>query len=157
MQFPEQVILSLPETAVELRTYGFGVIPFDGKFTRFRGSIRYDPSTTAVGEVILQIDAGSLAMANELIRDFIIGPEMIDVARFPEIGFRGAGEGRKVVGALSMHGETHDLAMDYARSAGAVTVTGRLRREDWGIRGGQMIGGSIIRISVVLPDPFRPI
>jgi polyisoprenoid-binding protein YceI len=155
MQFPEQISLEPSETAAELRTYGFGMIPFDGKFTRFRGCMRYDASTRGIGEVILQISAASLAMSNELVRDFILGPEMMDVARFPELAFRGTGWGKEVVGALSMHGETHRLAMGYTRSAGTVTVTGRLRRKDWGIMGGQMIGGSIIRIRVALPDPFH--
>src|ERR1700684_858619 len=100
MQFPEQISLEPSETEVELRTYGFGMIPFDGKFTRFRGCMRYDASTTGVGEVILQISAASLAMSNELIRDLILGPEMMDVARFPELAFRGTGEGKEVVGAL---------------------------------------------------------
>ena len=54
-----------------------------------------------------------------------------------------------------MHGQTRTVSLDYARAAGTATATGRLRREDWGITGGQLIGGSIIRIRVVLPDPFQ--
>jgi polyisoprenoid-binding protein YceI len=44
-------------------------MPFDGKFTRFRDCMRYDPSTTDGSEVMLQIEAARLAMSNEPIRD----------------------------------------------------------------------------------------
>jgi len=154
MQLTERISLNPPESIVELRTYGFGVIPFDGNFTRFRGCMRYDPSTTDGSEVMLQIEAASLALANEPIRDLILGPAMMDADRFPELAFRGIGQGREVVGDLTMHGETRPLVLDYARSAGTVTATGRLRRQDWGITGGQLTGGSIIRIRVMFPDPF---
>jgi polyisoprenoid-binding protein YceI len=62
MQSREQSSLDSPET-------GVGVMPFGGKFTRFRGCVRYDPSTTDGCEVMLQIEAASLAMANEPVRD----------------------------------------------------------------------------------------
>jgi polyisoprenoid-binding protein YceI len=94
-------------------------------------------------------------MPNQPIRDLILGGEMMDVARFPELTFQGTGRGRTVIGDLTMHGQTRAVSLDYARSAGTATATGRLRREDWGITGGQLIGGSIIRIRVVLPDPFH--
>jgi polyisoprenoid-binding protein YceI len=154
MQLSEWISLNPPESTVELRTYGFGVIPFDGNFTRFCGCMRYDPSTTDGSEVMLQIEAASLAMANEPMRDLILGSAMLDADQFPELAFRGIGQGREVVGDLTMHGQTRALVLDYARSAGTVTATGQLRREDWGITGDQLIGGSIIRICVAFPDPF---
>jgi polyisoprenoid-binding protein YceI len=154
MPGPEQISLRPPQSAVELRTYGFGVIPFDGRFTRFDGLMRYDPSNTGLCEVMLQIEAASLAMGNEPIRDLILGPDMMEAARFPQIAFRGSCQGEAMIGELAMHGETHPLTLDYVRSAGTVIATGRLRREDWGVMGGQLIGGSIIRIRVTLPDPF---
>ncbi len=61
-----------------------------------------------------------------------------------------------VIGDLSMHGQTHPFTLDYIRSAGTVVATGQLRRADWGITGSPLIGGSIIRIRVVLPDPSNP-
>lgn len=155
MQLPKQISLEPPETEVELRAYGFGMMPFDGRPPASADACVAMLPPQGVGEITLQISAASLAMSNELIRDFVLGPEMMDVARFQELAFRGTGWGKEVVGALSMHGETHRLAMGYTRSAGTVTVTGRLRREDWGIKGAPMIGGSIIRIRVALPDPFR--
>jgi polyisoprenoid-binding protein YceI len=68
MQLREQISLDPRESAVEPRAYGFGVMPFDGKFTRFGGCMRYDPSTTDGSKVMLQKEAASLAMSNEPIR-----------------------------------------------------------------------------------------
>jgi polyisoprenoid-binding protein YceI len=152
----DQLSLRPPGSVVELRTYGFGLIPFDGSFTRFNGVMRYDPSNTRTCHVMLQIEASSLTMSNETIRDRIIGPDMMDVRRFPDLAFQGTCQGEAVLGDLTMHGETHPVSLEYTRSGGTIEATGRLHRADWGITGGSLIGGSIIRIRVVLPDPFKP-
>jgi polyisoprenoid-binding protein YceI len=150
----EQVSLQPPVCEVELRTYGFGLIPFDGKFTRFRGLMRYDRPNPGVCQVALEIEAGSLSMANETIRDRITGPEMMDVARFPDLAFNGTSQGKAVTGNLTMHGQTHPVTLAFSRSAGIIVAAGELRRARWGITGNPMMGGSMIRIRVVVPDPF---
>jgi len=150
----EHITLGPPSSAVELRSYGFGWIPFDGKFTRFHGCMRYDPADADRTEVVLQIEAASLAMLNEPIRAMIVSSGMMDVARFPKLGFHGRCRGDRVVGDLTLRGETHGVTLDYARLAGGIVATGRVRQADWGVSGGQLIGGSTIRIRVTLPNPF---
>src|ERR1700712_1148668 len=86
----EQVSLTPPATQVEMRAYGIGMIPFDGQFTRFHGVLRYDPAHPEACQVVLQIEAGSLAMSNETVREMITGPEFMDVARLPDLSFDGA-------------------------------------------------------------------
>jgi polyisoprenoid-binding protein YceI len=149
----EQVGLRPPGSMVELRAYGFGLLPLDGKFTRFQGWMRYDPANPAVCQVVLEIEAGSLAMSNDSIRDRITGPDMMDVARFPNLAFHGTCHGEAVVGDLEMHGQTHPFTLDYTRSGGTIVATGQLRRAEWGITGSQLVGGSTIRIRVSIPDP----
>jgi polyisoprenoid-binding protein YceI len=149
----DQIILRPPVSAVELRSFGFGLIPLDGKFTRFHGWMRYDPSNAAACQVMLEIEAGSLAMGSETIRERITGPGMMDVARYPDVAFNGTCQGNAVVGALTMHGETHPMTLDFVRSAGTIVATGRIQRAEWGITGSQLIGGPTIRIRVTVPDP----
>jgi polyisoprenoid-binding protein YceI len=150
----DQVSLRPPGAAVELRTYGFGVIPFDGTFTRFQGWMRYTPANTDMCQVMLEIEAASLTMENAAIRDRIVAADMMDVVRFPGLTFEGVCKGAAVTGDLTMHGQTHTVTLDFTRSGGKVTATGHLRRADWGISGSPMSGGPLIRIRVVLPDPF---
>ncbi|HEY4172496.1 MAG TPA: YceI family protein [Rhodopila sp.] len=149
----DQAGLRPPGSAVELRSYGFGLIPLDGKFTRFHGWIRYDPANTGACQVMLDIEAGSLTMASETIRDRITGPGMMDVVRFPNLTFDGRCQGETVSGELTMHGQTHPLVLDTVRSGGTIVATGRIRRADWGITGSALIGGPTIRIKVIVPDP----
>lgn len=151
--WPDQAGLRPPDSTVALRSYGFGLIPLDGKFTRFHGWIRYDPANKGACQVMLDIDAGSLTMASETIRDRITGPGMMDVARFPALTFDGRCQGETVTGDLTMHGETHPLVLDTVRSGGAIVATGRIRRAKWGITGSALIGGPTIRIRVTVPDP----
>jgi polyisoprenoid-binding protein YceI len=153
----DQIRLHPPASAVELRSYGFGLFPLDGQFTRFDGWMRTDPSHRGACEVMLDVEPGSLVMGSDAIRDRIIGPGMMDAVRFPALSFQGACQGTTVVGALTMHGETHPFSLDYSRAGGKVTATGRLRRAEWGITGSALIGGPVIRIRVVIPDPFGPL
>lgn len=149
----DQASLLPPGSKVELRSYGFGLLPLDGNFTRFHGWMRYDPLNPGACQVVLEIEAGSLAMSNEAIRDRMTGPEMMDVEGFPNLAFHGVCQGETVAGALTMHGQTHPFTMDFVRSAGTIVATGRLKRADWGITGSPLLGGSTVRIRVTTPDP----
>jgi polyisoprenoid-binding protein YceI len=151
----EQVGLWPPGSAVGFRTYGFGLIPLDGKFTRFRGWTRYDPANASACLVMLDIEAGSLEMSDDSIRDRITGPEMMDTARFPGVVFRGTCQGESITGDLTMHGETHPFSLDLTSSAGMVTATGRLRPADWGITGSPLLAGPAVRIRATVPNPVR--
>lgn len=149
----EQVALRPPATAVELRSYGFGLFPLDGKFTKFQGLMRYDPANPNACHVMLEIEAGSLEMSSDSIRERITGPDMMDVAKYPHLAFQGTCQGQIVAGDLTMHGQTHPVTLDFVRSAGTIVATGHVQRAEWGITGSQLIGGPTIRIRVVIPDP----
>ncbi len=151
--WPDEVVVLPPASAVNLRSYGFGLIPLDGTFTRFHGWMRYDPVNTGVCQVMLEIEAGSLSMSNETIRARITGPGMMDVSRFQNLAFSGTCQGDVVAGSLTLHGETHPVSLAYTRSAGTIVATGEIRRADWGLTGSPLIGGPVIRIQVRMPDP----
>ncbi len=143
-----------PGSQVTLRTYGLGLLPFDGQFTRFHGWIRYEPSKPTMCQVVLEVEAASLAMENSSIQERITGPESMDVARFPELAFHGDCQGDTVAGSLTLHGQTHPLALDVKRVEHSIVATGRLKRADWGLTSHPLLGGSTIRIRVQIPNPF---
>jgi polyisoprenoid-binding protein YceI len=151
----EQVSLTPPSVQVEFRAYGLGLIPFDGKFTRFHGWLRYDPRRPEACQVVLEIDAASLAMSNEAVRDVIAGPEFMDVARLPELAFHGECLGDVIAGSLLLHGENHPFSLDLTRTAQTMTATGKLQRAQWGMTARRFTAGSTIRIRVEIPNPAR--
>ncbi len=150
----DQIALSPPGSQVELRAYGLGLWPLDGKFTRFHGWMRYEPANPKACQVILEIEASSLAMGDNTIREQITGPDFMDTAQFPVLAFHGACQGDTVSGSLMLHGQSHPFALDLARSARGIVATGRLTRATWGITAHPLTGGSTIRIRVQIPDPL---
>jgi polyisoprenoid-binding protein YceI len=150
----DQIGLSPPDSRVEIRTYGLGLLPLDGNFTRFHGWMHYQPSTPTACQVILEIEASSLAMGSDAIRAQITGPEFMDAAQFPDLAFHGACGGDAIEGNLTLHGQTHPFSLELERSPHGIVATGRLKRSEWGITAHPLMGGSTIRIRVEIPDPF---
>jgi polyisoprenoid-binding protein YceI len=151
----DQATLSPPGTTVDLRTYGLGFLPLDGNFTRFHGVLRYEPANPAVCQVVLAIEASSLAMGNHSIRETITGPDSMDVAHYPDLTFEGGCQGDRITGQLTLHGQTHPFALDLDRSARTIVATGRLTRADWGLTGHPLLGGPVIRMRIEIPSPFQ--
>lgn len=150
----EQIGLAPPATQVEIRAYGLGLIPFDGKFARFHGWLRYDPAKPDACEVVLEIEAASLTMSDDTVRSVISGPEFMDVERFPNLAFHGACQGDLIDGRLLLHGENHRFSLDLERSPKTITATGRLRRSEWGMTARRFTAGPTIRIRVEFPNPM---
>jgi len=154
-----EVALAPAVAVVEMRAYGMGLLPIEGKFTRFHGVARYDPSQPHKCQIMLEIDPSSLEMSNAAIRDRVIGPDFIDVARFPTMAFDGACAdqsvtgNQSVTGTLSLHGQTHSLVFAVERADGRLHATGDLHRDLWGMVNDPILVGHTIRIRVDLPLP----
>lgn len=147
-----ELALRPASTDVSIRAYGLGFIPFDGKFTRFHGMMRYDPGQPGKCQVMLEIDPSSLQMSSRSITERVIGPDFLDVARYPLMSFSGACTGDSIAGTLDMHGQAHPFDLDLKRDDGRTKATGRLRRADWGMTGGSFSVGRTIRIRVKFPS-----
>jgi polyisoprenoid-binding protein YceI len=147
-----------PASRVELRAYGIGLIPFDGRFTRFHGWIRgADPTNPKACQIVLEIEAASLDMSRDSVRDGITGPEFMDVSKYPDLAFHGACDGDGVTGSLLLHGETHPFTLTFeaSQSAGTLVLSGKLRRADWGMTARPFTVGSSVRIRVEFPNPLN--
>jgi polyisoprenoid-binding protein YceI len=142
-----------PASAVAIRFYGLGLLPIDGNYTRFQGRLTYDPNDPADCQVVLTIDAASLVMTSESMRNEVMGPEFMDVARYPTLAFSGTCRGPTLEGDLTMHGVTHAFALSLDWQPGSVTATGRLHRAEWGMTSRLLLGGATVRIRVSAPLP----
>jgi len=149
-----QIELTPATSTVGIRFYGLGLLAIDGNYTRFSGRLSYDPADRSRCQVDLTADTASLAMANTMIREELVGPEFMDTARYPTLDFTGTCQGPAALrGALTMHGITHgfELTIDWLRNR--LVATGRLHRTDWGLRARMFLGGSTVRIQVSATIP----
>ncbi|MDQ2802327.1 MAG: YceI family protein [Pseudomonadota bacterium] len=131
--------------AAALRLFSVG-----GRFTRFEGTLTYDPAELGRCSVALTVDVASLVSSSAVARrEMILGPEFLDAARYPYLRFEGRCQGTEVEGSLSMHGVTRPLRLEAEWQERRVVVSGRLLRALWGIGGRPLVVGPMIRIRVV--------
>jgi polyisoprenoid-binding protein YceI len=143
-----------PSTAeVVMRAWGMGLLPVDGTFRQFSGTLAYQSLDFAQCAVSLTVHVASLAMSDETRRADILSPEFLDAARFPTLTYRGACSGGDIDGTLVMHGVTHPLSLKLDREGQRLTVEGSLDRRAWGMTAKPFMVGSTIRIRVIVQLP----
>lgn len=135
------------------RAYGLGMIPIDGAFTRFEGTLVLDDADPAGCTVTLHADAASLVMPQQAMTDDALGPDLLDVTRFPDFRYDGRCEGGRVVGTLLLHGVSRPLPLDVTVKPGAWSATGLMRRADWGMGAWPMLAGPEVRITLTAGLP----
>lgn len=83
------------------------------------------------------------------IQNTMLGPEVLDARRYPEIVFRSTaaetvGAGSWIVhGNLTLHGETRPVAVEVREAAGHYLGTARLKQTVFGITPVKVAGGAI--------------
>ena len=152
----DQLELAPPASEVAIRTWGLGLLPLDGRFTSFHGSLRYSPDRHTC-RVSLIVDVASLAMGDQAARDIIVGGDFLDAAHFPTLTYAGACNAPDVAGTLGMHGLSRPLTLSLDWDAARIVATGELRRDDWGMTAMPILAGHTIRIrvSIALPPPLH--
>ena len=79
----------------------------------------------------------------------MLGPEVLDAERHPEIAFRStaaepAGAGSwKVQGNLTLHGQTRTVVVEVREEGGHYVGTSRFKQTEFGIQPVKVAGGSI--------------
>lgn len=141
----------------------FGILRERGHFKRASGTIAVDPAGVSGGSIGVVIDLASVDTGWDLRDDFLRGPSMFDVARFPRIRFKSRHlqyRDRHVVAAegdITLHGVTRPLRLEVGHLVcGRITadgqescdamVTGRLQRSDFGMEYGFPIVGDDVEL-----------
>jgi polyisoprenoid-binding protein YceI len=153
----------------------FSKVP--GKFTKFSGTIVYDPAKPAASSVKAEIDASTINTANERRDKHLKSEDFFDVAKYPTLTFESTkvtpnGENKlKVDGNLTMHGVTKPVVLDVSflgsgpgpqggQVSGFEAVT-KVNRKDFNIiwnrnldQGGTLLGEDVeIRLNVEANTP----
>ena len=89
-----------------------------GQFSRWTGAVTVPDGDFARATVEVAIDAASIDTGVAERDAHLRSADFFDVATFPEIAFRGArlealgGDRQRLVGSLTMHGVTREVALD---------------------------------------------
>jgi len=137
-----------------------------GRFATWSGSLDLDPADLTRSQVTVEIDAGSIDTGNAQRDGHLKSADFFDVERFPSVRFASrrvedAGSGElRVVGDLTLHGVTREVALRVERGGQAKDPWGNQRlgfsattsilRSDFGLTynqaletGGVLVGDKI--------------
>ena len=150
-------VIAPADVQLGFRAYGFGMFPIDGAFTRFNGILTLDDQDPSFCRVELKAEADSLRMQDRSMTADALGPDLLDVERYPAFGFDGACTGNKLQGMLLLHGISRPVSLDVERGQGQWQAQGSIRRADWGMSARPLVAGPTVRITLItgLPAGFR--
>jgi polyisoprenoid-binding protein YceI len=133
-----------------------------GRFTKVSGSLELDENDLTRSAVEATIDASSIDTGTEKRDAHLRSPDFFDVENFPELRFRSKriekvdGDRYRVVGDLTIHGVTRELAFDVEYGGRAkdpwgnervgFVATASLDRKDYGLGWNQVLeaGGVLV-------------
>jgi polyisoprenoid-binding protein YceI len=167
--------LDKSHASLVFRVSHLGFSTYTTRFSRFDAELTFDPSNIAASKVVTTIDAASLEMdaAPAVCLDIVMGPKMLDTAKFPKIVFRSekvrmsGAKSMEITGTLDLHGVTRPVVLTGAFNGGyagmpemdpharvGFSARGSLKRSDFGIAfgvpapGTTMGVGDLIDISI---------
>jgi len=87
-----------------------------GRFARWSGAVQLDPKDLTRSSVAVRIEAASIDTQVADRDTHLRSADFLDVERFPELTFSSrrveqAGDGYRVVGDLTLHGVTREVAL----------------------------------------------
>jgi polyisoprenoid-binding protein YceI len=138
---------------------------FKGTFHKFTADIQFAPDDLASSRFDVQIDLKSVDSMDKDRDTTIRGPDIFDVVHFPTAhyvtrSFTKTAAGYTAVGALTLHGVTKDVPIDFkfAQTAAGAKLDGsaKLKRLDFGVGQGdwkstEWVGDAVkISFSLVL-------
>lgn len=135
-------------------TATFQGAPFQGAFAQWHAAIRFDPAHLASSKFDVTVDTTS-ASTGDTDRDGALpGADFFNATKYPQAhyvstGFVQAGTHVIAHGRLTLRGEAHplDLAVTFSPQPGGTAlmdVSGKLKRLDYGVGGGEYADTSVI-------------
>jgi polyisoprenoid-binding protein YceI len=153
---PQRIEIAPPASEVAFRAYKLGLLPIDGKFTRFDGWLSFDPDDRTSCRVDLRVEVASLRTDDPEVLSVVTGPDFMDADNFPLLQFVGRCTGGELGGMLTMHGATHHCSLSLDWRPNEVIAQGHIVRADWGISAMPLLAGKTVRIRVSVPLAAQP-
>ena len=137
-----------------------------GGFSAVQGTVVYDPDDLSSSSIDVTIDKKSLSTGDATRDTHLKSPDFLDVEKYPTITFKSEkitkdGDGLKVVGDLTIHGVTREVALNVEGPTGeqkdpygnirvGASATTKIKRSDFGLTwnaaletGGIMLGDDL--------------
>jgi polyisoprenoid-binding protein YceI len=118
-----------------------------------RGSISHEPPLSValnVRSADLRVLDPNLAPARRAeVQERMLGPDVLDVAKFPEIAFTstaiqpGGPDKWQVTGKLTIHGQTRSVTFPVERASGKYRGELAIKQRDFGIEPIRIAGGTV--------------
>jgi len=95
------------------------------------------------------VDPGASPDDRQQVQSRMLGPDVLDVARFPEIRFESTDVRRtdsdhlSLNGALTLHGQTHPVVVSVARDRDRYRGTATVKQTAFGIKPVTVAGGTV--------------
>jgi polyisoprenoid-binding protein YceI len=115
---------------------------FKGSFRKFTAAVEFAPDSLASARFDVQIDLNSLDTMDKDRDQTMRGPDIFDIAHFPTAhyvtrSFTKTAAGYTAVGALTLHGVTKDVPIDFQFTSAAgqskIEGTAKLKRLEFGV------------------------
>ena len=140
-----------------VRVYKAGVFSAFGHDHEIAAPIASGSIDTAVQQAELRVNAGALQVRDPKgsdkdraeIQSTMLGPQVLDAERYPEIVFRSTGAepmgtgSWRVHGNLSLHGETRAVTVEVRETGGHYVGSSRFKQTEFGIKPVKVAGGTV--------------
>jgi polyisoprenoid-binding protein YceI len=143
-------------STVTVRVNKAGLFSAFGHNHTVRAPIQQGQVDTAAGAVRLSFASAQLHVLDpdasfkerSEVQQTMLGPQVLDAARYPEIRFQSTrvepvGRGWRVQGELLLHGVTKPVVLDVASTGGNYTGRVRLKQSEFGIKPISFGGGTV--------------
>ena len=150
---PETFTIDQTHSNVVFMINHLGYSNMIGQFQDYDGEFTFDPEDPSAAKVSFTIQAGSIDTDHAKRDEHLAGPDFLNAAEYPTITFESTGvettgESRgKLIGDLTMHGQTHEIALDVTFNKMApnplpqyddiltagFSARGTIQRSKWGV------------------------
>ena len=153
----QQRAIDIEKSTLTVRVERAGVFSALGHDHEIAGPLLGGTVDEAASRMELHMDASKLRVLDPgtsekdraEIQETMLGPEVLDVQRYPRIDFHCAhasstgGGSWTLSGSLTLHGQTHPVTVEARERGGRYTGTARLKQTDFGITPVKIAGGAV--------------
>ena len=145
--------------------WDFGKDEVQGKMPVSRADLTLDFDNITASEIAVALDVVRAVAGFPFANQAMVGPKVLDAARFPEIGFQSTrvtaeGDGANIQGQITIRGVTRPIALHAVlyrqrgtevgdRSHLSVLLTGTVNRSEFGASGWSDVVGDEVRLKIL--------